>query len=159
MILPTNADLVKEKIKSAFANVHFPDDDSLLSPDSKDEEEIKDFKGKNWQNWEDVPKDIIDYNHSSLPFFSPSALIFLMPAYMMAGLNDTTTNTLLFTLFALTPNQNSGEPNPTEYFLSWTTQLTPDQRTSIVLFLEYIQEQINPEFASKALQSYWKEFS
>jgi hypothetical protein len=156
-----DVDSVRERIESAFADVRFPKDKLLLHPRSQDEYEIRDFKGKNWQKWQDVPKEIIDYNHCSLPFFSSSALIFLLPAYMMVSLDDLTTNTFLFTLFALMPNQNSGEPNPTKYFLDWADRLTPEQKAAITLFLEYVeQEEEEPDsesnFALQALQSYWK---
>jgi hypothetical protein len=156
-----DVDLVRERIESAFVNVRFPDDKFLFRAGSEDEEELKDFKGNNWRKWQDVPKEIIDYNHCSLPFFSSSALIFLLPAYMMVSLDDLTTNTLLFTLFALIPNQNSGDPNPSKYFLNWANQLTPEQKTAITLFLEYVeQEEEEPDsksnFALQALQSYWK---
>jgi hypothetical protein len=150
---------VKEKIESAFVDVQFPADNSILRPDSKDEEEIKDFKGRNWKTWKDIPKDVIDYNHSSLPFFSSSALIFLLPAYMMVGLDDPTTNTLLFTVLALMANQNHGGIEPTEYFLSWANKLTHDQKSSVVLFLEYVvkTDESNSEVAAKVLQSYWND--
>jgi len=67
---------VKTKIKLAFINVQFPGDENLLRSDSQDESEIEDFVNKDWQKWQDIPLEIIDYNNSSLCFFSPLALRF-----------------------------------------------------------------------------------
>jgi|NOAtaT_7_FD_contig_91_75704_length_1265_multi_4_in_0_out_0_2 hypothetical protein len=148
---------VKTKIKLAFINVQFPGDENLLRSDSQDESEIEDFVNKDWQKWQDIPLEIIDYNNSSLCFFSPLALRFFLPAYLTYGLDHFESNTLVFTIYKLI---KPDELKLKEFFFSWVNQLSFDQRFAITLFLKYIKEQYDqiqclPNEAEEALQSYW----
>ncbi|MFM5995246.1 MAG: DUF6714 family protein [Dolichospermum sp.] len=148
---------LKEKIESAFSKVPLPHDEYLLSPACQDESDIEDFKGKNWKRWQDIPEQVIDCNYSSLPFLSPSALCFFLPAYLMYGLNHMNSSVLEFTIYKLIAPNNSKDKELSELFISWTTQLTFDQKIAVTLFLTYIKE--NFEYlsndANEALESYW----
>jgi hypothetical protein len=149
-VTPVNPEAVKAIIETAFAGVKFPSDENLLRPNSYDESEVRDFVGKNWQRWQDIPKEVIEHNYSSLPFFSTLALIFLLPAYMSLGLEELGSNTATFTVYRLRPLEDR------EYFLSWTALLTSEQTKSINLFLHCAQE-YGLDGATEALQNYWGE--
>lgn len=160
-----NLEEVKKNIEFAFANVQFPGDEYLLDSTCQDESEIEDFKGRNWQRWQDIPPEIIDYNYSSLPFLTPIALLFFLPAYMIYGLENFDSNVLEFTVYKLIPpvNVNGQELKLKELFLSWVIQLTSDQQRAITLFLEYVKEQYEQlhctsNDANEALQSYWNNY-
>jgi hypothetical protein len=152
---------VKQAINSAFANVQLPGDKYLLNCASEDESEVENFKGKNWQKWQDIPQEVIDYNYDSLPFLSPLALRFFLPAYMTYGLNNLDSNVLEFTIYKLiSPNDSKGL-ELRELFFFWVSQLTEEQKMAITLFLKYVkvqyeQRQFFPNDADEALQSYWE---
>jgi hypothetical protein len=149
--MPIDLKSAKGSLEIAFAGVQFPGDTNLLRPDSQDDSDIKDFMGKGWHSWKDVPPEMVEYNHCSLPFFSPAALVFFLPAYMSAGLEDLSGNTATFTVYRLRPSEDQ------EHFLKWTALLTPAQKNSIALFLQYASSH-SLDGASTALESYWKEF-
>ncbi|MBW4497541.1 MAG: hypothetical protein KME26_31645 [Oscillatoria princeps RMCB-10] len=153
-----SAELVKQKIKEAFYGVEFPGDEHLLNPKSFDDSEIEDFKGKGWKLWENIPGEIIKYNYCSLPFFSPEAFLFVLPAYMIYALDNPQSNVSDFTVYSLTDTSDKSEIR--EIFASRVSLFTEIQKEAIALFLEYEADQYdyrrypsNP--ASKALQSYW----
>jgi hypothetical protein len=137
-------------LKTAFEGVQFPGDENLLRVDCQDDSEIRDFVAKGWHSWQEIPQVIIERNYGSLPFFSPSALIFLLPAYMSAGLDDLSSNAATFTVYRLRPFEDR------EHFLEWTALLTPAQKKSIALFLQCAIAQ-GLDGATAALDSYWRE--
>ncbi len=137
-------------LETAFQGVRFPEDENLLRADCQDDSEIRDFVGKGWHSWQEIPQDTISHNYGSLPFFSPSALIFLLPAYMSAGLDDLSSNEATFTVYRLRPSEDK------EYFSKWTALLTSAQKKSIALFLQCAIEH-GLDGATEALDSYWKE--
>jgi hypothetical protein len=158
-----NVKEVKQGINSAFANVQFPGDEYLLNCASKDESEVKIFKGKNWQKWQDIPQKVIDYNYDSLPFLSPLALHFFLPAYMTYGLNNLSSNVLEFTIYKLIPPNNPNDLELRELFFFWVAKLTDEQKAAITLFLKYVKEQYEQlqslsNDADEALQSYWEHY-
>ncbi len=155
-----SAELVKQKIKEAFAGVQFPGDEHLLNPKSFDDSEIEDFKGKGWKLWENIPGEIINYNYCSLPFFSPEAFLFVLPAYMIYALDNFESNVSDFTVYSLTDTSDYTESEIDEIFASRESLFTEHQKEAIALFLEHEAEQYdsrgypsNPAY--KALQSYW----
>ena len=155
-----NSKKVRNIIETAFANVQFPGEDYLLHATCQDSMEIDGLKGHSWEYWQDIPNDIIDYHYDSLPFLSPEAFQFFLPAYMIYGLNHKNSNVLTFTIYSLTAPDNPNYPEMMELFLSWIYQLTPEQKNAIVLFLKYNQqeyEQAKEQFndAAQALKSYW----
>jgi hypothetical protein len=137
-------------LETAFEGVQFPGDENLLRADCQDDSEIRDFVGKGWHSWQEIPRATINHNYCSLPFFSPSALIFLLPAYMSAGLDDLSSNEATFTVYRLRPSEDR------DYFLKWTALLTSAQKKSIALFLQCAIE-YGLDGATAALDSYWRE--
>ena len=94
---------VKKEIEDAFENVKYPGDEHLLHPRSYDSSEVEDFQGKHWKSWKELPREIINSNHSTLCFLSPEAYPFFLPAYMIYGLEDPPdSNVLMFTVYNLT---------------------------------------------------------
>lgn len=139
----------QEVLETAFKGIQFPRDENLLRADCQDDSEIKDFVGKGWRSWQEVPRAMINHNYCSLPFFSPAALIFLLPAYMSAGLDGLSSNEATFTVYRLRPSEDK------EYFLEWTALLTSAQKKSIALFLQCAIKH-GLDGATEALNSYWK---
>ena len=151
---------VREIIEIAFANIQFPGDENLLHPACQDSTEIESLKGHNWRYWQDIPGNVIDYHYDSLPFLSPEAFQFFLPAYMTYGLENINSNVLIFTIYSLIAPSNSNDPEMMELFLSWVTQLTPEQKDSIFFFLNYIQQESSQvedglNDAGQALEGYW----
>jgi hypothetical protein len=143
-------DSVKANVKIAFASIKCPPDEQLLRPGCEgDSLEIKDFLSKNWEDWSNIPKEIIERNYCSLPFFSKSALLFVLPAYICAGLDDLGNNVAVFTAYRLDPMSDS------DFFVSWTSSLTMEQKTAVSLFLKCANDL---DSASESLENYWNEF-
>ncbi len=72
-------------------------------PDSADESEAKEFEGKKWATWHDVPRELVEYHQGVLAFFSPEAFRFFLPAFMTYALSDLDGILALFTAFAVLP--------------------------------------------------------
>ncbi len=149
---------VKKEIEDAFKNVKYPGDEHLLHPQSYEESEVEDFKGKHWKSWKDLSREIINSNYSTLSFLSPEAYPFFLPAYMIHGLENPDSNVLMFTVYNLTASAPS-EPRLREYFLSRVAKFTSEQKKAITSFLKCVEEQYEEYSlgdADEALQSYWK---
>jgi hypothetical protein len=150
---------LKNEIMNAFREVKYPKN-NLGSPDI----EIEDFLRKDWKNWQDIPKHIIERNIDELSFFSPEGYQFVLPAYMTFSLDDMD-NTMLvdYTVASLKlPNFYRETENYTYHiFMSRVPLFTSEQVESIIRFLKYVETKIFtdiPNEATEALNGYWARF-
>src|SRR5262249_25260855 len=74
------------KIEAAFAAVEYPGDDNLVNiPIHWSCEDIpEEFRGKHWKN---ISARLAYWYRTELPCFTPSALHFYFPAFLIASLS------------------------------------------------------------------------
>lgn len=74
-------------ISAAFADVPYPGDDDLVSGDVSYDREYRSvaqaFRGKDWR---ELSLDFVFVHKDDLPFLSPAALRYFLPAYLLACL-------------------------------------------------------------------------
>ena len=82
---------LKQQIAEAFAGVAYPGDDNLRNSDEGIEPFLLEEAFKGQEDWTRIPPDFIDQAPdgyaSALSFFSPEALRFYLPAYLLADLD------------------------------------------------------------------------
>ena len=154
---------LKRVLEDAFKNIVFPGDDKLLAPDSFDDNDIVDFKQDTfWKtDWRLIPEEVIDLNHQSLPFFSPEAYRFYLPAYLRRAIDTlfvADINVLEFTLYNLVPDKTSSRI--LKRFERRKQALDDRQKQVVIRFLEFVKKWCDDDtlsrVADEGLKEYWR---
>ncbi len=97
MIIRDDLEVIKDKIREAFANVQYPGDANIVSSTYDDEGVSAAFRGIT--DWRNLTPAIINRQSEALTFFSCEARQFYLPACLLADLDGKLTNVdLLFSL-------------------------------------------------------------
>lgn len=139
-----NSSLVP-RITRAFESSRFPVGKDISVDPSNDEGTSEFFLGTRWQ---DHNAETLQ-NFTVLSFFTPEAFCYYLPAYMLAALqhpHSGIADTLIE--FLCPPKNNPKRPS----YWAWWSQLSADQRASIVAFLEEFHNE-NPERLSTVIAS------
>jgi len=151
---------LKEKIKLAFAEVPPPPVDGIIEHFCDDCFKLQDaFKGKNWRT---LDKQLIERYFSKLPLFSPRALHYFLPAYLLHALCDFQEFSLVaqFTGYSLLPDHD------VEYEMWQKERYGIFDEGQMAVMLEYVDLlKDNPEIISDSnmikrgrerLKKYWE---
>ncbi|MDX1953425.1 MAG: DUF6714 family protein [Verrucomicrobiota bacterium] len=145
------------EIQEAFDLVVTPAASEWLHEECGDDDDIVDFF--RFKSWKNIPSATIAKNYSALPFLSPKAFAFVLPAYLIWVLENYKTSaspTVDTTIYNLTPFNKS--ENLDLFIESKYHLLTNNQKTAILkwlLFLsKYGEERVDMKFVRKAL-GYW----
>lgn len=129
---------LEKTIFQAFGNVPYPNDNSIARPDDPqiEQDEIKRlFRGKRWQ---DLSNDFLMYNHGALYHLSEKALIYFLPAFLMASLDYDQAGIIgIFTVNFLFPSQYGSVKPPTKLF----SNLNDAQRDALREFANYLRDE------------------
>lgn len=87
--MPPDVKTLCRQIDAAFGALPYPGDDAIVAPDMQDDPEALEvrraFAGKHWR---DVPFDALEQVSWALPFLSPVAYQFYLPAFLTFALID-----------------------------------------------------------------------
>ena len=130
-----------EVVKKAFTGMNYPGDDNIVHKSSLliDDREttLRSFKGK---HWEEITLETLILNRDHLPWFTPKAYRFYLPAFLIAVILHYEEVDVLSdnTLFSLTPVDSDDPWN--SRFIERVTGFDPTQKDVIRRFLElYVQ--------------------
>jgi hypothetical protein len=152
--MDANTSLVSQ-IRAAFGHRQYPGDENLVTADDFESLDVrKDFKGR---RWEDVPRDVLERNYCSLPFFTRVAFCYYFPAYLIYSLDPSNRDSMVRfnTLQALFHHFSARQTR---------RMMTPAERQVIRAFLETIiraesDGSDDVEDASDALRLIWGDSS
>ena len=160
-ISPQDRAELRDRVVQAFKDAPYPGDDNLirnpLAVQMDDYAQIvAHCKGKHWQ---ELDRQAIVNNDVNLPFFSPEAFRFYLPAFLVVALEDPEGNEfdkIVFNLLPPPPNDSED----VEYFAKMVAGLSRTQREVIRDFLELVAEEeadLPPDIANarQALDTYW----
>jgi len=93
---------LREKIISAFADVHYPGDDCLGAPDGRDDGEnvTEFFRGKDWR-W--LKSNELACGPHALHFMTLEAFHYYLPAYLLASLEEDSGDVIDAVFHKITP--------------------------------------------------------
>jgi hypothetical protein len=144
-----------DEIGRAFAHVKYPGDDKLVSPGTRSYcEEVLSFVGI--VDWKHVPDSIIIEEGAALSFFSPEALRFFLPAFMLWVLGNFDKSRAFVvdrTIYTFVPSDRYPEITRNK-IRQLTEALTTEQRAAVLSFLRIMERQsgrVDTEAATKAL--------
>jgi hypothetical protein len=144
-----------ERVERAFADVRYPGDDRIVEEPAS--AEALELMGKFRQrHWSLVPLPVIIEERASLPFFTPEAFHFFVPAFLHAALiYPAETDTLTENLFhVLTPPER---PEAMERFSARLARFTQPQREVLRRFvLSFADaEEYLPDEKRERAHRYW----
>jgi hypothetical protein len=128
---------IRESIEKAFADVPYPGDDQIA--DHKDCPECDDikthFRGKNWRGHS--VEELQQYQ-SALSLFTPQALKYFLPAFMLASLGawreaDDIPSSIMFMCLPPEPEEDAGMK---QHWRERFELLTSMQRKAIAAYLQ-----------------------
>jgi hypothetical protein len=112
---------LKQQIAAAFAQVEYPGDDNLRNSDEGEEPYLLEAEFKGQDDWTRLSPEFIDGAPdgyaSALSFFSPAALRFYLPAYLIADLNGALeqADPIFYLTHGLTQGTKDAFINPQRY--------------------------------------------
>lgn len=151
--------LVKN-INESFSDAEYPGDDNIVYDNTGyhlECNEVADaFRGKKWN---EVPLEVLRYNHEGLFFFTAQGYRYYLPAYLRAAVQSykVASNILGTVVFSLTPPTTEG-PKTIEFHRKMEG-FEPSQKKVIKEFLEFVAEFHGSDFANNlpklALEKFW----
>lgn len=120
-----------EAIRAAFVDTLRPSDGDMFVCDS--EGAVDAFVGKTWQQLDDVK---IDYHSAALGYFSATAFVYFLPAFMSAGIRNPNLGVSDQVIWRLTPPKM--DVLRQSYFNRWKLFSSP-QRAVIVEFVRHLE--------------------
>ncbi|MBI5595623.1 MAG: hypothetical protein HY928_05975 [Elusimicrobia bacterium] len=155
-----SAKAVAVLIRQAFAKTPAPGPHDLTDSRQGDEpfEYAVEFRGKDWKS---LGVGFLSHHSSALSFFSPAALRYFIPAFMLADLTGADWNG--DPVFALTHGLSKEDEEKDDTF-DWAAiarrkfdPFSPEERQAVAAYLEHAGRQYasgDPRI-SEALASYW----
>ena len=166
---------VKQKIRTAFANVEYPGDFHLRNSDESDEPFLveAEFRGKrDWTTLDPVFLDQApDGFASALSFFSAAAFRFYLPAYLLVDLDGDlhSADPVFYLTHGLTHGTKDAPINPIRYGdYTWSEYVrerfagfSKAEVEAIIAYLELKRDSAITAFEQgmiiEALENYWLE--
>jgi hypothetical protein len=136
----TDAEKTKDVIRQTFSKVQYPGDDKVFAEgveDSYMEARVGEFRGKHWQDIHSITiRECVD----CFIFFTPEALHFYLPAFLIEYLDPKEHEEVVMSLvFLLSPSivdeKDWGEHDRSKFRL-----FDAEQRKAVSLYLQCIQE-------------------
>ena len=159
--IPKKVEVLLQKINESFADTTYPGDSNIVYDNTGYHIECNEvaaaFRGK---SWDEVPLDVLRYNHEGLFFFTVQGYRYYLPAYLRATVQfyDEAGNIPGTVIFSLSPPATE-EPKMDE-FHSKMEGFEPNQKRVIKEFLDFIVEFHGSDFANKlpeiALDRFWR---
>lgn len=130
----------KEKLMRRFAEVPAPHSQQLTNDDGWEFQALQiAFSGENWRT---IDPQVIRQNYDQLPFFSPEAFHYFIPAYLMYSVDEPEGLPVCeYTIYALTPGKESDSTS--RWYLKRLKLFSREQMSSIYEFLDLVRQ--NPE--------------
>ena len=168
-----NADFIKHKIRTSFAEVSYPGDWCLRGSNEGDEPYLleEEFKGK--IDWRAIDAEFLDQAPdgfgSALSFFSDEAFRFYLPAYLIADIDGKLQrhSPVSHLTHSLSEKSKTERVNPRRYGeRTWLdvarhkfAMFNREQAAAIVAYLRFKHEidQFAREAIDDALKNFWLE--
>ncbi len=156
-----DAELI-DRISSAFAAAPYPGDNNIIVNvnDLESQDIAKAFRGYHWRS---LRFDTIFYHRDSLPFLSPQAFRFYLPAYLITAIRHYEDGDTLFefVVYQLTPPRDKRDKREWKWFRQNVEVMNAAQSDAICRFLEYVQRRYPNDFPNGepqyALDTYWRQ--
>jgi hypothetical protein len=157
---------VRERISAAFADTPSPAENEVVAAppgaDPEYDQVAAAFRGKRWQDLE--PGQVLSFA-DSLPLFTPKALRYYLPAYMLVSVGPVTDSEVEreavpgrkanpgfesldvsnFVLFRLMVPESRDER---EYFLSYASLFNTEERKAVARYLELMADRLAADWAA-----------
>jgi len=149
------SEALRDRILETFASSDVPDADALFdTSDAECLERTDAFRGRKWS---DLTFEFLEEQQpDALEYFSATAYRYFLPAYLLAALYRES-SVRYFTISTLT--QDRRDPVTCAWFLERVGALTPEQRSLLKVFLQYLEANAENKstrvLCSDALNSYW----
>ena len=166
---------LKQQITAAFAGTAYPGDENLRNSDEGEEPYLLEAEFKGLDDWTRIPAEFIDQAPdgyaSALSFFSPEALRFYLPAYLIADLDGALeqADPVFYLTHGLTDGtkdvfinpQRYGETTWFEYVKARFAGFTQEENRAIHAYLVHQQALAVTDYErltiAEALENYWRQ--
>ncbi len=162
---------LKEQIFRAFAKTRFPGKAFLVNSIQGDEPYLLKEEFKDKTDWKSLEVDFLDaapdgYS-TALSFFSDEALLFYLPAFLIADIDEklSSTDVVFYLTHGLTQNSRYGVINQQRYGArTWWDYATfrfstfsQEMVQAVIAYLEFkaIRDKYSANNITEALTNYW----
>ena len=143
------ARMLAKEISDAFDDRQRPVAESISETPQNDDGTAEFFTGKSWKDL--TSRDLMTQRYA-LGFFTPSAFVYFLPAFLTAALETGNLDLIGEVVSAITPPKNN--PKRPSYW-RWWTLLTPSQQRAVIKCLRHWNslKYGNLESAANALEA------
>ncbi|MHB1037231.1 MAG: DUF6714 family protein [Pirellulales bacterium] len=137
-----------DAVRRAFWDVSYPGDDILLADDCYDLHELERLQFREWNShWANVPDNVIEQHANSLPFLSPEAYRFYLPAFIIYTLEkpESSAPVLPFVVYDLMDTAEGRR----DCYERRIALLSPEQKCAVLDFLQYVRDELKDAMCSR----------
>lgn len=82
--------MITQEIKTAFGGMPYPGTERIMNDLKGYDPERKQIREEfsRYEDWQDVPRELLLYERDALSFFEPQGFRFYLPAYMLFSVED-----------------------------------------------------------------------
>ncbi len=151
---PYTKEQIIEKIEEAFSGVVLGEGIGLFEAQAIDDYESEEVQKKRRSedekmNWNSIPYEVLDNNHSSLSFFDADGMRFHLPAYIIGSIKEEVDDPI----FQLT--------HMTDYCKTRFETLNKPQKKAVIEYLTWCltedeEYELDEQNIRRALNEYWE---
>ena len=128
---------LREVIESAFAAVPYPGDDCIIAGSSEEGDELKTYFLR--RSWRGHSAQQLRYHDSALGLFTEDALLYFLPAFLIASIEDPeTADTIPSRILGIFTAPGNYKPQSHEAFDRFIKRFTTQQRDALLQVFERI---------------------
>lgn len=140
--------MIIQEIKTAFGDMPYPGTERIVNDLQGYDLERKQIKEEfsRYENWQDVPRELLLQERDALPLFEPQGFRFYLPAYMLFSVEDYEgADTIPESIVHSLTLPDAGT-ELYEFVRERLVLFGEEQRMAILLFLEYLEHSHAEDF-------------
>lgn len=164
--------MIIQEIKSAFGDMPYPGAECIVNDRGGNDLERKQIREEfsGYENWLDVPRDLLLQERDALPLFEPQGFRFYLPAYMLFTIEDYDgADTIPESIVHSLTLPDAGT-ELYEFVRERLVLFSEEQRKAILHFLEYLERCHAEDFTDicvgdwclptpcRAIERWWNRF-
>lgn len=164
--------MIIQEIKTAFGDMPYPGAECIVNDRGGNDLERKQIREEfsGYENWLDVPRDLLLQERDALPLFEPQGFRFYLPAYMLFTIEDYDgADTIPESIVHSLTLPDAGT-ELYEFVRERLVLFSEEQRKAILHFLEYLERCHAEDFTDicvgdwclptpcRAIERWWNRF-
>ena len=140
--------MIIQEIRNAFGDMPYPGTECIVNDLEGYDLERKQIREEfsRYENWQDVPRELLLYERDALSLFEPQGFRFYLPAYMLFAVEDYEGADIIPESIVHSLTLPDAGTELYEFVRERLVLFGEEQRKAILLFLEYLEHSHAEDF-------------